>query len=94
MLIASIRREIFRQQGDCSRSKFFWVFAYLAIKVWMNIRVQAALVGQRIERAVVKISSDAQRADVIACSQRLTNLLRFGFHQPLSMTLLAALAKK
>ena len=94
MLIASIRRESFRQQGDCSGSNFFWVFVYLAIKVWMSIRVQAALVGQRIERAVVKISSDAQRADVIACGQRLTNLLRFGFHQPLPMTLLAAVAKK
>ena len=94
MLIALVRQEIFRQQGDCRRSKFFWVFAYLAIKVWMSIRVQAALVGQRIERAVVKISSDAQRGNVIAFRQRLTNLLRFGFHQPLPMTLLAALAKK
>ena len=94
MLIALVRQELFRQQGDCSRSKFFWVFAYLAIKAWMNIRVQAALVSQRIGRAVVKIASDAQRADLIACSQRLTNLLRFGFHQPLPMTLQAALAKK
>jgi hypothetical protein len=62
---------------QCNRSVryFLWVLGELAEKAGIVVRVEAALVGPSGSGSIMEFCGDAQRADAVTGSQRITDLL-------------------
>jgi hypothetical protein len=74
------RCKLHLKKGKRRRRQLFGVFANLAVKARIVVRVEAAFEDHGIARAIVKTRSDAQGADAITGRECIADLLRLGLH--------------